>query len=87
MTEPETYYPKEENLGKPCMFWSLGGIAAACCYPKFELEGRTTCGGTIDDVCLRIKDGRPGSEFTEFLLEGTNTQIPDSSLLPPGEIT
>ena len=86
MEDSEKYYPTEENLGKDCQYWNLGGIATNCCFPKFGLEDRTTCGGSIDDVCLRIKDGRQASDFTEMLLKGTNVGIPDSSLLPPGDI-
>ncbi len=54
----EKYYPKEANLGQGCSFWNLGNFAAECCYPKYELQGRTTCRGIIDDVCLYVKDGR-----------------------------
>lgn len=86
MQESDTYYPSERNLGRACSFWNLGGAALQCCFPKMELEGRTTCGGIIDDVCLKIKDGRPAGNTTELLLAGIKTQLPNSSLLPPGEI-
>jgi hypothetical protein len=51
-----------------------------------ELEGRTTCGGIIDDVCLKVLIGRAPGKTSQMLLEGIKTQLPDSSLLPPGEI-
>ena len=86
MSENERVYPHEQNLGKECLYWSLGGIAAKCCFPKYELEGRTTCGGVIDDVCLYVKDGRTPGPTSQILLEGIRSMPPDSSLLPPGEI-
>ena len=86
MQEPELSHPNVENLGKACRFWNLGGIATDCCFPKAELEGRTTCGGTVDDVCLYVKAGRTPSEFSDLLLTGINLRPPDGSLLPPGEI-
>ncbi len=83
----EKYYPKEANLGQECSFWNLGNFAAECCYPKYELQGRTTCRGVIDDVCLYVKDGRqPQDETTQLLLSGTNTNPPNCTLLPPGQI-
>ncbi len=86
MSDIEKYYPKEQNMGKTCLYWELGGIAATCCYPKHELQGRTTCGGVIDDVCLYVKDDRELSDFSKMLLEGVKSSISDSSLLPPGDI-
>jgi hypothetical protein len=86
MIEPEKFYPNEQNMGKSCSYWELGGIATNCCYPKHELQGRTTCGGVIDDVCLYVKNGREPSYFSKMLLEGVKTSITDSSLLPPGDI-
>jgi hypothetical protein len=86
MSDTEKYYPKEENLGKECLYWHLGSTAAQCRYPKQELEGRTTCGGVIDDVCLYVIVGRTPSEFTQMLLKGIKSAPQDGSLLPPGEI-
>lgn len=86
MSENEKCYPTDRNLGRDCLYWGLGGIAASCCFPKAELQGRKTCGGSIDDVCLYIKDGRPPGEFSEMLLAGIKYSPPNSSLLPPGEI-
>lgn len=86
MTQYEKVSPKEQNLGKNCIYWDLGGVATNCCFPKFELEGRTTCRGIIDDVCLYVKDGRTPGEFSQMLLNGIKTSIPNSALLPPGEI-
>jgi hypothetical protein len=86
MQKPEGQYPNEDNLGKECLYWGLGGVATGCCFPKLELEGRQTCGGIIDDVCLYVKDGRPPGETSRMLLSGIKLSPPDSSLLPPGEI-
>lgn len=84
------FFPGEENLGKNCMFWGLkvvGGIAVGCAYPKAELEGRMSCDGIVDDVCLFIKDGRQPSSLTEQQRTELITRIPnltDKSYIPPG---
>ena len=54
----EKFYPSEENLGKNCQFWNLFGRFHGCNFPKAEMEGRTSCEGLIDDICLYLKDGR-----------------------------
>lgn len=87
MSEPEKFYPIVEHLGKECSFWGLDQGEPACGYPKSELEGRTTCRGIVDDVCLYIIDGRPPSELSDMLLKGIRTRQPDSSLLPPGDVS
>lgn len=33
----------------------MGQLAVGCFFPKFEMEGRTSCEGMIDDVCLFLK--------------------------------
>jgi hypothetical protein len=86
MTDAEKFYPTEENLGKECKYWGLGETAVNCCFPKIQLQGRTTCLGIIDDVCLRVKDGREASSFSEMLLLRTDTTPLNGALLPPGEI-
>lgn len=86
MPKSESYYPKEHNIGKDCLYWDLGGLATNCCYPMAELQDRTTCGGIVDDVCLYIKDGRTPSDFSKMLLVGVKTSMPNGSLLPPGDI-
>lgn len=67
----EKSYPKEFNLGHDCMFWQgidesviLGRVAMGCFFPKAELEGRLSCEGMIDDICLLLKDGRVPSRLT-----------------------
>lgn len=86
MSATEKYYPKEVNLGLDCQYWCLGGLATGCCFPKAELEGRRSCEGTIDDVCLLIKDGRQPGSLTELQTIEIKTRVPNSSLLPPGDI-
>ncbi len=84
----EKFYPIEENLGKNCVFWCLGG-QIACGFPKVNLEGRTKCEGMIDDVCLYIKDGRQPSSLTEEQIIELKTRAPgllDKSYIPPGDI-
>lgn len=54
----ERFYPTEANLGKNCRFWDLSGRFAGCNFPKVDMEGRTSCEGAIDEVCLYLKDGR-----------------------------
>lgn len=81
----ERYYPKAENLGKPCLYW--GGLNG-CQFPKFEMEGRRSCEGIIDDVCLWLKERRiPQSLSNEQLLE-MKTSPPSITKhhLPPGHI-
>lgn len=88
-------YPEEENLGKDCLFWQrvdlsskrgLGAQALGCFYPKIELEGRLSCEGIIDDVCLFIKDGRKPSSLTQDQIMEIRLRDPlsDNRELPPG---
>lgn len=87
MSNAEKHYPIESNIGENCMYWIVDVIASRCGYPKYELDGRTTCGGVIDDVCLNIKDGRTPSDFSQLLLMGIRTSFHDGTLLPPGNIS
>lgn len=92
--ESGRYYPAEENLGKNCMFWQgivssghgAGRLAVGCFYPKMELEGRTSCEGMIDDVCLFIKSGRKPSSLTDAQINEIRFRVPDFNKndLPPG---
>lgn len=85
----EKYYPSEENLGKSCMFWKLGGNFRGCNYPKVGLEGRMSCEGVIDDVCLFKIRGRIPRGLSLEQIEQIKTQIPGIGQaldLPPGEI-
>lgn len=56
--------------------WNLNGRFAGCNYPKAELEGRTSCEGIIDDMCLYSKDGRRSPNISE-------DQIRELKLNPP----
>ena len=84
MRERENFYPIEENLGKNCLFWST---EKGCAFPKTEMEGRKSCEGIIDDVCLFLKDGRPPLSLTAKQRMELRTRVPDSPLdIPPGDI-
>jgi len=88
--EGERFSPTEENLGQNCLYWRVvGGIASACRYPKAALEGRRSCEGIIDDVCLFVKDGRRPTSLSEDQIIEIKTRPPsaDKFYLPPGNIT
>lgn len=93
----ERFYPSEENLGKDCSFWQsletraekrLGNIATGCIFPKYEMEGRVSCEGIIDDVCLYLKDGRLPQSLTQEQIDEIRLRIPDGKNrnIPPGNI-
>lgn len=85
----EKYYPEEKNLGKPCQVWSLNGRFKGCNYPKAGLEGRLSCEGIIDDVCLFKINGRVPKGLTLEQMYQIKTQYPDidqAANLPPGDI-
>lgn len=82
--EREVFYPSEENIGKNCRYWK---IRKGCTFPKIEMEGRRSCEGIVDDVCLFLKDKRlPKSLTPEQLLE-LKLSVPGISPLsiPPGD--
>lgn len=88
MTEAEKFYPQETNLGKSCSFWHLKGRFAGCNFPKLQMEGRTSCEGIIDDVCLFLKDGRKPASLTEEQIIELRTRIPkfgQKPYIPPGQ--
>ncbi|HSX46852.1 MAG TPA: hypothetical protein VLF87_02600 [Patescibacteria group bacterium] len=88
LPERDTFYPKEENLGKNCSFWGKTALAG-CDFPKMELQGRTSCEGIIDDVCLWVKDGREVVSLTHEQQVEIKTRVPSLGArfsLPPGEI-
>lgn len=85
MGKSEVFYPAEENLGRNCRFWNING----CRFPKAEMEGRTSCEGMIDDVCLFLKIGRTPPSLTEAQRDEIKTRIPgykSNRTLPPGDI-
>ena len=85
----EKFRPNEENLGKDCLFWRgiddaviLGRVAMGCFYPRAEMEGRLSCEGIVDDICLLLKDGRVPSRLTlEQIVEIRSKAKRD---IPPG---
>lgn len=84
----EKFYPREENLGKECKYWNLDGRYHGCNYPKTQMEGRTSCEGIIDDVCLYLKDGRIPKDTD--MLEKLKLQTPQfgqKPYIPPGKTT
>lgn len=84
MGERENFYPTEENLGKSCLFWSK---ELGCTLPKIEMEGRRSCEGIIDDICLYLKGRRPPKSLTDEQLMELKLRIPDTPLdIPPGDI-
>jgi hypothetical protein len=62
MSSSEAYYPKEENLGQNRMFWTTERV---CDFPKLEMEGRRSCEGIVDNVCLFLEEGRRPTSVTE----------------------
>lgn len=88
MSETEKFYPSKENLGKECRFWDLKGRSAGCNFPKAEMEGRTSCEGLIDDVCLYLKDRRRPKSLTEEQIKELKIRIPsfdEKTYIPPGQ--
>lgn len=93
----ERFYPSEENLGKDCRFWQglearaegrLANFAIGCTFPKYGMEGRLSCEGIIDDVCLYLKNRRRPPSLTQEQIAGIRRRIPDGNNrdLPPGDI-
>ena len=89
MVDRERLYPTEENLGKECMFWNLKGRFAGCNFPRAEMEGRTSCEGMIDDVCLYLKGGgKAPISLTAEQIKELKTRKPDfqnKPYIPPGK--
>lgn len=91
MGETEKFYPSEENLGNSCRFWviqRIPGVVFGCNFPKFEMRGRTSCEGIIDDVCLFLKDGRRPKSLTEEQMRELKLRMPDlndRTYIPPGD--
>lgn len=73
-------HPNEENLGKPCKYWELGAKAVGCCFPKFEMVGRTSCQGQIDELCLYLKDHRKPSSLSKEEVVELDARIPNSGI-------
>ncbi|MDQ5941185.1 MAG: hypothetical protein QG632_911 [Candidatus Dependentiae bacterium] len=87
-SEKMRVHPRVENLGRNCKWWGLRALVG-CDYPKAEIEGRMSCEGMIDDVCLEILTGRKASSLTDDQRQVLRTRPPDpydKSHIPPGEI-
>lgn len=81
-SESNRHFPNEANLGKPCMFWNSSDMK--CMYPKAELEGRETCLGIVDDVCLYVRCGRTAVSLTRAQEIEVKGLFAKGSNLPPG---
>lgn len=84
----ERYYPSQEHIGQNCMYWQLGGLSTGCCYPKAEVEGRRSCEGVVDDVCLYVLHGVDAPSLTDAQKIAINTRPPSHEAieqLPPGD--
>jgi hypothetical protein len=89
VSKGESFYPKEENLGRNCDFWNLTAPLVGCNFPKAEMEGRTSCEGVVDDVCLFLKNGRRPASLTEEQRREIKTRVPgftSNRTLPPGDV-
>lgn len=79
----ENFYPQTQNLGKSCMYWNLRGRLVGCNFPKAEMEGRTSCEGIIDEVCLYLKDRGPlPTGLSKKQIRELKTRIPDPGQKP-----
>ncbi len=87
--------PFEEHLGKDCMHWrgvgeskelGIGNAVRGCINEVHGLDGRKSCGGTIDDVCLYIVRGREPIGIAAAAIEAIKKRRPHdwSRRLPPG---
>lgn len=88
MPKHETFYPKQENLGRECEYW---GADCQCHYPKTELEGRRSCEGIIDTICVGIIRSKRPENMTQEMWNKIRQRIPDPtgdrSYIPPGDIS
>jgi hypothetical protein len=80
----EKLSPNLKNLGKDCLFWQNG-----CQYPKIQMQGRTSCEGIVDDVCLYLLTGRHPKSLTETQIKQLKLSPPslgNKAYIPPGDI-
>jgi hypothetical protein len=84
MSETEKFFPTEQSLGKPCQYWlPLKG----CNYPKLEMQGRRSCEGIVDDVCLFLRIGRTPKSISSEQMVYLRTRRPGNNLdIPPGDV-
>ena len=86
-TESDRFYPKPENLGRECEFWSIGNMTVGCCFPNANIAGRTSCEGIVDDVCLFLKNGRRPASLSREQILYLKTRPPgldNKAYIPPG---
>jgi len=83
MEERKNRWPTEKTIGEECIFW--GGRDIGCIFPKKEMYGRESCRGSVDEVCLALKNGRPPESLTPEQILELKTRVPNSPLsIPPG---
>lgn len=82
MPEQDKFFPQEQNLGRYCQFWNFKGRLKGCNYPKAEMEGRLSCEGVIDEMCLFLKDGRMPKSVPKEVLTSLKTQSPSLGSKP-----
>lgn len=90
MSEKGKHYPKIETLGLNCVFWSNGRDLnhPGCLYPSVKLQGRRSCEGIIDDVCIWQLTGRHPRSLTKERMQEINkssASLTQGNNLPPGE--
>lgn len=90
MSEKVKHYPKIATLGLNCVFWSKGGNLnrVGCLNPNPKLQGRMSCEGIIDDVCIWQLTGRPPRSLTREQMQEVSKSLPSliqGNRLPPGD--
>lgn len=85
MANQERFYPGKETLGRECIFWNN---TSGCWFPKFEIQGRRSCEGLIDTVCLYLKDRVQLGGLTEAQVRLLKFSPPQEAkhYVPAGEI-
>jgi hypothetical protein len=80
--------PSEENLGENCGWWNVSNHFG-CGFPKAEIEGRSSCEGMVDTVCLHILMNGLRSKLTPEQILKLKIRVPgpESNFnIPPGDI-
>ena len=73
MKDREESLPLVENIGENCLFWDN-----QCAHPKAEMQGRVSCEGVVDDICIYLRTRVRPESLTE-------AQIADLKLNPPAQ--
>lgn len=82
----DTFFPNEDNLGQDCMFWNSQVPDVGCMCPRIEVQGRISCEGIIDEVCLFLKDNRDTNKIPpaeKVLLRIHAPLFKDKHYIPP----